>query len=97
VIKAELDDIQAHLLLRAQSFQQANSVILHSKADFYEFFTGDGGFAFAQWDGSAEVEAAIKQDLGVTIRCIPFAKSDPGKCIFTGNASPQQVVFAKAY
>ena len=94
---AELDDIQAHLLLRAKEFQKQNTVTITEMRDFDEFFKGDGGFALAHWNGDAAIEAKLKQDLGVTIRCIPFDKSSPGKCVFTGEHSPQQVVFAKAY
>lgn len=97
-VKAELDDIQAHLLLRAQNFREQNTVEINSKEEFYEFFKGDGGFAFAHWNGSADVEAKIKDDLSVTIRCIPFEdKGGAGKCIFTGEPSKQRVIFAKSY
>ena len=33
---------------------------------------GHGSFALVHWNGSAEVEEQIKNDLKVTIRCIPF-------------------------
>jgi prolyl-tRNA synthetase len=65
-----------------------------------EFFTtGPGGFALAHWNGDPEIEAQVKQDLNVTIRCIPLLAKKPtaGKCIFTGEPSTQQVIFAKAY
>ena len=80
--------------------------MIESKEEFYAFFTpknGEkpeihGGFALAHWNGSAEVEAKIKEDLKVTIRCIPFEEMPvPGKCIFTGEKSEQRVVFAKSY
>lgn len=95
----QLDEMQANLLQRARDFQQKNTVVINNKEDFYQFFKGEsGGFAMAHWNGSAEVEAKIKQDLNVTIRCIPLEnKSGPGKCIFTGEKSAQLVVFAKAY
>ena len=52
----------------------------------------------AHWNGSAELEAKIKEDLKVTIRCIPFEEMPlPGKCIFTGEKSEQRAVFAKSY
>lgn len=93
-----LDEMQANLLTRARAFQKENTVIIENKDDFYRFFAGDGGFAVAHWNGSAEVEAKIKQDLSVTIRCIPFDDKDgPGQCIFTGEPSKQRVIFAKAY
>ena len=39
----------------------------------------------------------IKNELGVTVRCIPLEKSEPGTCPFTGQPSSQRVVWAKAY
>ena len=98
-VVAELDEMQTLLFERARQFQQANTVTLSSKEDFYAFFQGEGGgFALAHWNQSAAVEAQIKQDLGVTIRCIPLENpSGAGTCIFTGEPSPNQVIFAKAY
>lgn len=92
-----LDEIQTELLQRARAFLKANTVVINSKEEFYEFFKGDGGFALAHWNGDEKIEAQIKQDLSVTIRCIPFEHNGPGKCIFTGEPSMQQVIFAKAY
>lgn len=98
IVKAELDDIQAHLLLRAQDFQKKNTQVINNKDDFYQFFKDDSGFALAHWNGSADIEAKLKQDLSVTIRCIPFEDNGgPGKCIFSGEHSAQRVIFAKAY
>ena len=97
-ITSLLDDMQAHLLQRAQHFMQENTTTISSLNDFYEFFKNDGGFALAHWNGDPAIEAKIKQELAVTIRCLPFDKKhSAGKCIFTGEHSPQQVIFAKAY
>jgi prolyl-tRNA synthetase len=64
-----------------------------------------GGFAMAHWCGNPEVEAQVKRDLHVTIRCIPLEGhhrhfeigSDEGKCVLTGKPSRQRVIWAKAY
>jgi prolyl-tRNA synthetase len=66
-----------------------------------------GGFALAHWSGDPAVEAEVKDKYKVTIRCIPTggfegapwadALAGEGRCIFTGNPSPQRVVFAKSY
>lgn len=98
-LKAQLDDIQAHLFLRAQEFQAQLTVDIHNKKDFYDYFKqAESGFARAHWNGDPTIEAQIKKDLSVTIRCIPFENANmPGKCIFTGEPSPQAVIFAKAY
>jgi prolyl-tRNA synthetase len=96
---SQLDEIQANLYNRAKTFRDENTVKIESQADFYNFFAQEqSGFALAHWNGSKEVEAKIKNDLSVTIRCIPFEDSpEPGKCIFTGENSKQRVIFAKAY
>lgn len=97
-VTIQLDEMQKNLFTRAKEFQEKNSVLIDSKEEFYEFFKGDGGFAYAHWNGDPEIEAKLKSDLAVTIRCIPLEENpEPGKCIFSGDKSAQRVVFAKAY
>ena len=101
-----LEDIQHALLARATEYRDANTVKIDTKEEFYDFFTAKnankpeihGGFVLAHWNGSAEVEAKIKEDLKVTIRCIPFnAPEEVGKCVLTGEPSQRRVVWAKSY
>jgi len=101
-----LDDIQKNLFDRALRFRNENTVHIDSKDDFYAFFTPDdpatpeihGGFALAHWCGDQGCEERIKEDLSVTIRCIPFSdNTEPGACIVCGAKSNNLVVFAKAY
>ena len=101
-----LQSIQENLLARATTYRDQNTVKIDSKEDFYAYFTPKdaakpeihGGFALAHWNGSRAVEDKIKEDLKVTIRCIPFnGDKEPGKCIFTGEPSAQRVIFAKSY
>ena len=101
-----LEEMQAGLLARAMAYRDEHTVRIDSQEDFYAFFTPKnadkpeihGGFALAHWNGSGEVEAKVKADLGVTIRCIPFDDQEGGgTCIFTGEPSKQRVVFAKSY
>ncbi len=100
-----LMSIQNNLYERAREFRDQNTRKIDSKEEFYEFFTPKnpakpeihGGFALAHWNGSREVEAQIKNDLKVTIRCIPFGNAEPGHCIFTGEPSARRVVWAKSY
>ena len=103
---ATLQAIQDTLLARATAYRDANTVSLDTKDEFYAFFTPQnsakpeihGGFALAHWNGSAEVEEKIKDDLKVTIRCIPFSGTEEdGMCILTGEPSKRRVVWAKSY
>ena len=103
-------EIQHSLLDRALAFRREHTREIDTKEEFYAFFTSQnpnkpeihGGFALTHWNGSAEVEAKIKEDLKVTIRCIPEASGDefatiPGICPFTGEPSQRRVIFGKAY
>jgi prolyl-tRNA synthetase len=100
-----LTSIQNNLYQRATEFRDQNTRGIDSKEEFYEFFTPKnlakpelhGGFALAHWNGSRQVEAQIKSDLKVTIRCIPFGDAEAGHCIFTGEPSARRVVWAKSY
>jgi prolyl-tRNA synthetase len=104
-----LDSIQQNLFERAKQFRDAHTRVIDSKEEFYDFFTPKntakpeihGGFALAHWSGSREVEDRIKNDLKVTIRCIPFDDpsnpSEPGRCVISGLASRRRVFWAKSY
>ena len=94
-----LNAMQTHYFTEAKARQTARTAIITNKLDFYDFFKGEkGGFAIANWCGDAAIEAQVKKDLGVTIRCLPFDRQNqPGKCIFTGQPSTQPALFAKAY
>ena len=105
-IPSILDEIQQGLFDRALAFQKAYTRPIDDPSEFNAFFTPKntdkpeihGGFALSHWCGEAECEDRIKQDLAVTIRCIPFdALEETGKCICCGRPSRRRVVFAKAY
>lgn len=101
-VEALLEDMQANLLKKATVFRDQHTVEIHNQKDFYDFFTAKGeeihgGFALCYWNGDPKIEAKVKDDLNVTIRCIPLDKAKTGKCIFTGEMDARQVIFAKAY
>lgn len=103
-----LQSIQDTLFQRALEFRAAHTRQIDSRDEFYAYFTAErsdpnlpppihGGFAMTHFGGSVELEEQIKNDLSVTIRCIPQQATEPGTCPFTGNPSPTRVVWAKAY
>ena len=101
-----LTDIQNSLLARAKAYREAHTQSFDNKDDFYAFFTPKnankpeihGGFAVAYYDGSRAVEEQLKNDLKVTVRCIPLEGSDRnGTCIFTGKPNAVKAIFAKSY
>ncbi|MFT3696180.1 MAG: proline--tRNA ligase [Kofleriaceae bacterium] len=104
-----LQEIQDALFKRAQAFRDENTKTIDTKDDFYAFFAEPkkknandptpihGGFAMTHYNGSSEIENKIKDDLKVTVRCIPLSGGEPGTCPFTGEPSKQRVVWAKSY
>jgi prolyl-tRNA synthetase len=101
-----LDQIQSHLYDTALAFRESHTVAIDRKDDFMAFFTPastekpeiHGGFSASHWCGSDECEAKIKEDLVVTIRCIPMDEiEEGGYCIWCNQPSNRRVVFAKAY
>jgi prolyl-tRNA synthetase len=107
-IAATLQDIQDALYKRALDFRAANTKQIDTKDEFYAYFADPvtaanaptpihGGFAMAHFNGDPKLEAKIKEDLKVTVRCIPLAPGEPGTCPFTGEPSAKRVVWAKAY
>jgi prolyl-tRNA synthetase len=105
-IGSMLDSIQGNLYQQAVAMLEKNSILIDDKNDFYDYFTPQnqeqpeihGGFAHSHWCGDAACEANIKEDLRVTIRCIPFdSQPEEGTCIACGKPSSQRVVYAKAY
>jgi prolyl-tRNA synthetase len=109
-IASMLDEMQQGLVDRARSFRAANTREIDSKDEFYKYFTPPaggahqeaqpihGGFAMSHFCGDPAVEKQVKDDLGVTVRCIPLNGSrQSGKCVITGKPSEQRVVWAKAY
>ena len=105
-IAGRLQAIQDNLLARARAFREANTRRIDTWDELKAWFTPrnsdrpeiHGGFALCHWNGSAEVEKRLKEELKVTIRCIPLgAPAEAGKCVVTGEPSARRVVMAKAY
>jgi len=96
-IKSLLDEIQANVYQKALKFREENTF----KVDTWDQFKDQiekGGFLLAHWDGTAETEEKIKDETKATIRCIPLdAEMEPGKCVYSGDASNKRVIFARAY
>jgi len=107
-IATRLQSIQDNLFARANAHRKAHTKDIDTKQDFYSYFTPErddpnspppihGGFAMTHFCGDVHLEQQIKNDLSVTVRCIPLDSTEPGTCPFTGKPSRTRVVWAKAY
>ena len=92
-----LEKIQENLYQKALDFRAEKTYKADSKEEFVELIN-KGGFVYAHWDGTFEIEELIKKETKATIRCIPLdAKEEIGVCLFSGKPSNKRVLFAKAY
>ncbi|HZJ62240.1 MAG TPA: hypothetical protein VFD36_01855, partial [Kofleriaceae bacterium] len=108
-VAAMLQSIHDALYQRAVAFRTEHTRTIDTREEFYAWFTPPptrnandptpihGGFAMTHFCGDPGLEAQIKDELGVTVRCIPLAPGVPGTCPFTGQPSPKRVVWGKAY
>jgi len=98
-IKSLLDEVQLSIFQKALAFRETHT---HSVDTWEEFKTQISkpypGLLYAHWDGTSETEEQIKEETKATIRCIPLQNpKEEGKCVYSGKASTQRVLFAKAY
>src|SRR5688572_25372319 len=97
-VDGQLLDIQHNMYRKAKTYLDEHITSVDNWDDFEKTLDEKGGFISAHWDGTAETEEAIKEKTKATIRCIPLDnKQEDGKCILTGKASKQRVLFARAY
>ncbi len=97
-IPALLDEIQNNIYQKALTYRQDHTTTVDSLDDFKRLLDQKGGFFLAHWDGTAETEAAIKEETKATIRCIPLdSPPEDGQCIYSGKPSKRRVLFARAY
>jgi prolyl-tRNA synthetase len=93
-----LVQIQENLYKKALSFREDNTYSVDTWDEFKDVIENKGGFVLAHWDGTSETEEKIKEETKATIRTIPLdARTEEGKCVYSGKPSNRRVVFAKAY
>jgi prolyl-tRNA synthetase len=94
--------IQDDMLIAARERREAHSVRHRiSYDDFRALMEGEGAFVYAGWCGSAECEAAVKEETKATIRCIPdeeFRSAEaPTTCLKCGGKAKEEALWARAY
>ena len=97
-VLAELKNMQNDMFDRA--LERRNSMIYAAK-DYQEFKNladTKPGFIKAMWCGDRACEEKIKEEIGVSSRCIPFQQENLGdKCICCGKKAKHMVIWGKQY
>lgn len=93
-----LETIQKDMLAKAKAHMDEMTYEARTTEEFKNHFENKLGFVEAMWCGDRSCEDKIKEDLGVTSRCIPFVQKNlSGKCVCCGKPAKKMVIWAKAY
>lgn len=89
---------QHDMLERARAHRDAHTYTAVTKEEFKQTADEKPGFIKAMWCGCQECEDAIKEEIGVTSRCIPFVQEQlSDTCIYCGKPAKKLVYWGKAY
>jgi prolyl-tRNA synthetase len=97
-IAAKLDAAQAALFAKASQYQRDNTRTASSYAEMKDLLEKHGGFVRCWFTPDKAAEKRIKEETKATVRCIPLDQpGGSGKCIYSGQDTQIQVLFAQAY
>jgi prolyl-tRNA synthetase len=93
-----LDQVQRDMLGRARAFRDASTKRADSYEELKRIVTTEGGFVRCFFKPDRANEAKIKEETKATVRLIPLEQSGlSGRCIYTGEPTDTEVLFAVAY
>ncbi len=97
-IPQALDTMQREMLERATAHRDAHTYTAVTREEFKDLADNKPGFIKAMWCGCQECEEAIKEEIGVTSRCMPFKQEKlADTCVFCGKPAKTMVYWGKAY
>ena len=97
-IKALLDAIHDSMYTVAEKNLEDNTFDLKTIDEVKEMAAGRGGFARTKWCGSLECELKMKEQAGVSSRCMPLKQSGTtGKCVCCGKECTTDIYWGVAY
>ena len=93
-----LENIQADMLARAEAHMASHTYEATEWEDFKEKADTKPGFIKAMWCGELDCELKVKEEAGLTSRCMPFEQEKiSDKCICCGKPAKKLVYWGKAY
>jgi prolyl-tRNA synthetase len=97
-LRQKLAAVQSAMFERAKKFRDENTRSAESYDQLKQILDKQAGFVRVWFKPDRTNEAKIKEQTKATVRCIPFAQpGGTGKCIYTGEQTDKQVLFAVAY
>lgn len=93
-----LDDVQTGMFNKALANRNSNIWSAVTTEEAKEIIDTKGGFVKTMWCGDLECEMKMKEDVGVSSRCIPFEQEHIADvCPCCGKPADKMVVWGVAY
>lgn len=93
-----LGEIRDSLYQKALANREANTHVAHDMAEMHAVADGGNGFYKTMWCGSLECELKMKEEIGVTSRCMPLEQEHLGDtCVCCGRPAHRMIIWGKAY
>ena len=93
-----LQEIHDSLYQKALANREANTYVAHDMAEMHKVADGTNGFYKTMWCGELACELKMKDEIGVTSRCMPLEQEDLGAtCVCCGRPAKHMIIWGKAY
>ncbi len=97
-VKKMLDDIHDGLYQRAKKNLEENTFPAFSLEEAKAIQEEKGGFIKTMWCGDLECELKMKEEAGMTSRCVPFHQEHLGDtCAICGKPAKKEIYWGVAY
>lgn len=97
-ISALLEDVQKGLFEKAKQNLDSHIFEAHSLEEAKQLQQEHGGFIKTMWCGDVACEVKMKEEAGMTSRCIPFRQEHLGDtCPICGRAAKKMIYWGVAY
>jgi len=97
-VKRLLDEVHEGLYSRAKQNLDSHTRTCQTVEEVNAFMEGEGGFARTMWCGGLACELKMKEEAGVSSRCMPFAQEKVGDaCVCCGKPAHKMIYWGVAY
>ena len=93
-----LDSVHNGLYERAKKNLEDHTKVCHTLDEVKQFMDTEGGFAKTMWCGELDCELKMKEQAGVTSRCMPLKQDKVGDvCVCCGKPAKHMIYWGVAY
>ena len=97
-VKQLLDQVHTGLYNRAKQNLEDHTRVCLTLEEGKQFMEAEGGFAKTMWCGDLACEVRMKEEAGVTSRCMPLEQEKLyDVCPICGKPAKSMIIWGKAY